>query len=273
MKKIRIGLLGGFLLLASLSAQAHRQWLLPSATQLEGSEPVVTIDAAVSENLFDYDSFPLKLDGLTISGPAGAMPLPEPVFRGKKRNSFDLRLPSPGTYRIALVGEEAMATYRLNGEVRRWRGNAAAVASEIPAGAEGLAVTTTLSRIETYVSAGQPDATVLRPLGHGLELLPLVHPNELQLGQPARFRFLLDGVPAAGLTVAIVPGGVRYRGALREISVKTDARGEFSVNWPFPQMYWINASFPPRGELAEGQARPEPPARRYNYGGTFEVLP
>ena len=83
----------------------------------------------------------------------------------------------------------------------------------------------------------------------------------------------IDGKPAANLKVAIVPGGVRYRGVLKETAVTTDANGEFSVTWPMPQMYWINASYPPRVEVPEGQPRPPMPAKRYNYGGTFVVLP
>lgn len=272
MKILKMTLIAG-LLLSCAAAQAHRQWLLPSATQLEGKEPVVTIDAAVSENLFEYDTNALKLDGLTVSGPNGAQRAPEKTLSGGKRSSFDLKLAQPGTYRIALVSEDVMASYKLNGEVKRWRGSAATLSREVPADATELVVTTTANRLETYISAGKPDDGTLKPLGAGLELLPLAHPNELQVGQPARFRFLLNGVPAAGLVVAIVPGGVRYRGVLQEISAKTDVRGEFSVAWPFPQMYWINASYPPRVEVPEGQPRPPAPAKRYNYSGTFEVLP
>ncbi|MEN9985494.1 MAG: hypothetical protein RI925_996, partial [Pseudomonadota bacterium] len=50
----------------SSAAQAHRPWLLPSASEVDGKEPWVTVDAAVSENLFDVDGNALKLDGLTI---------------------------------------------------------------------------------------------------------------------------------------------------------------------------------------------------------------
>ena len=53
------------------AAQAHRPWLLPSASEVDGKAPWVTVDAAVSENLFDVDGNALKLDGLTISQLAG----------------------------------------------------------------------------------------------------------------------------------------------------------------------------------------------------------
>ena len=38
----------------SASAQAHRTWLLPSATVLSGKAPWVTVDAAVSKDLFYF---------------------------------------------------------------------------------------------------------------------------------------------------------------------------------------------------------------------------
>ena len=34
-----------------LSAQAHRAWMLPSATVLSGEEPWITVDAAVSNGI------------------------------------------------------------------------------------------------------------------------------------------------------------------------------------------------------------------------------
>lgn len=262
------------LLMASVSAaHAHRQWLLPSSVQVEGKEPWVTVDAAVSEDLFDIGANALKLDGLTVTGPDGAAMQTEPGVSGKLRSSVDLKLTKSGTYRIAMVSETAMANYKLNGEVKRWRGNAADQKKEIPANAEDLVVSTTFGRLETYVTAGKPNSTAIKPVGSGLELIPLDHPTEYLAGQSARFRFLLDGKPLPNLVVAIVPGGVRYRGVLKEVSATTDANGEFTVNWPMPQMYWINASYPPRVVVPEGQPRPAPPAKRYNYGGTFEVLP
>ena len=252
---------------------AHRSFLLPSATLVEGKEPWVTVDAAVGENVFEFDASPLQLDGLQITGPDGQALLPAQRFTGKRRSVFDLPLVKPGTYRMAVINESAMATYKLNGESKRWRGALGAMTKEIPVGASDVQVTRTHARIETFVSAGKPNATALAPSGVGMELIPLSAPGEYQAGEAARFRLLLDGKPLAGLKVAVVPGNVRYRGVLREVTINTDAQGEFVVTWPFAEMYWINASYPPRVEVAEGQPRPVPPAQRWSYSGTFEVLP
>ena len=61
--------------------------------------------------------------------------------------------------------------------------------------------------------------------GAGLELLPLSHPGDLRVGERARFRVLLNGQPLANQEVAIVPGGVRQRGVLKDFAATSDAKG------------------------------------------------
>jgi len=49
--------------LVSLSAHAHKPWLLPSSTDVEAGRDGsawVTVDAAISEGLFDIDHQPLR---------------------------------------------------------------------------------------------------------------------------------------------------------------------------------------------------------------------
>lgn len=260
--------------LAPLSVQAHRGWLVPNVAEVEGKEPVVTIKAAISEDLFVADHRPLALDALSVTAPDGKPLKPEKLHGGLQFAAADLKLAQPGTYKVALVSESAMASYKLKGEARRWRGSPEALGKEIPADAEELQVTTTLGRMETYVTANEPSSGVLKPAGRGLELLPLDHPTGLIAGQKTRFRALLDGKPLAGLTVGVVPGGVRYRGVLKEFAVTSDAKGEFTVNWPLAEMYWLNTSYPPRAPApAEGQPRPAPAKERFTYSATFEVLP
>ena len=43
---------------------AHRQWMLPSSTVLSGSDPWVTVDAAVSNELFYFDHVPMRPGGI-----------------------------------------------------------------------------------------------------------------------------------------------------------------------------------------------------------------
>ncbi|HEY1181733.1 MAG TPA: DUF4198 domain-containing protein [Rhodocyclaceae bacterium] len=255
--------------LVPLSAQAHRTWLLPSATVLDGKEPWVTFDAAVSEDLFDFDTNAQKLDVLEVLGPDGTAVKPENAFTGRLRSSFDLKLAKPGTYKVSMVREGAMVSYKVGGELKRWRGDEKDMAKEIPANAEGVQVTRQHARQETYVTAGKTsDAVLKKQSGVGIELVALTHPNELFAGETARFRLLLDGKPLANHLFGIVPGGVRYRGVLNEIAISTDAKGEFSVKWPAAGMYWLNASWPARGD-----GPPVMVPRRASYSVTLEVLP
>jgi uncharacterized GH25 family protein len=268
------------LLAPPLTAQAHRSWLLSSQSFLTGKNPTVSIDGSVSDNLFQTDAFALKLDGLTITAPDGSQLQPHDVTTAKQRSSFDLTLPQPGTYRIAVAGDTVMASYRLNGEMQRFRAAAADMASQIPAGATEVRALHVLSRFETWVTLDAPTPDALKPVGQGLEIIPLSDPSAYAAGEAASFRAYLDGKPLAGLMVQIIPGGVRYRGDLKETDATTDANGAFTVTWPLAQMYWIGASYPPRepegehgGKPGEGGARPVEPGARYSYAGTFEVMP
>ncbi|WP_293778644.1 DUF4198 domain-containing protein [uncultured Oxalicibacterium sp.] len=250
-----------------MAAHAHRTWLLPSSTVLSGEAPYVTVDAAVSNEVFYFDHRPLSLDAIVITAPDGKTVDAENKATGKFRSVFDVKLAQPGTYRISAVNEMLFATYKQGSETKRWRGAAANFAKEVPADAKDVNVSSNQSRLETFVSAGKPSP--VKPVGKGLELVPVTHPNDLFAGENSSFIFTLDGKPAADLEVSVVPGGVRYRDQLNEIKLKTDKDGKFSVKWPAPGMYWLNAGT----RAAAGEVGTlENPARRASYTATLEVL-
>lgn len=265
------------------AAYAHRQWMLPSATIVSGDDIWVTIDAAVSNDLFYFEHFPLRLanigaaaDGamrgspaqLKITAPDGSSVEPQNGSLGRYRTTFDIHLQQKGTYKIAAVNGGIIASWKEAGKTKRWRGTAEALAKEVPANAEGLQTTQIDNRLEVFVTAGKPTKDVLKVTGKGLELDPVTHPNDLVAGTPATFRLLLDGQPAANLKVEIVPGGNRYRDKLGDVALTTDADGKFSVTWPTAGMYWMEAS------VRDGKsAIPNVKQRRANYIATFEVLP
>ncbi|WP_028104900.1 DUF4198 domain-containing protein [Pseudoduganella violaceinigra] len=260
---------------AAFSAQAHKPWLLPSSSLVDAKEPWVTVDAAISEGLFDIDHQPLKLDGITITGPDGAKVEMQNALTGRLRSTFDVKLAKPGTYKIALVSQSVMASWKANGEVKRWRGSEAELAANVPANAEELNVSRTAGRLETFVSANKTDEAVFQPTGAGLELVPVTHPNDMRAGEQATWRFLLDGKPAANQAFSLIPGGVRYRGTLGEIRLATDAKGEISFLIPPAGMYLVSSSWPAAVAPQPGQpAAPRPmPPRRATYAATVEVLP
>ena len=83
-----------------VSAQAHKAWLLPSQTVLSAQDPWITVDAAVSNDLFYFNHVPLRLDHLLITAPDGSHVAPANAATGKfKRSDFGITygLPAPGT--------------------------------------------------------------------------------------------------------------------------------------------------------------------------------
>ena len=260
----------------AMNAQAHRPWMVPSSSMVDAKDPWVTVDAAISEDLFDIDHQPLKLDALEITGPDGARVQPANVMTGRLRSVFDVKMDKPGTYKAAIVSQSVMASYKLNGEMKRWRGSEEAFTKEIPAEAQEVKATRMSSRLETFFSANSTNDAVFKPSGVGLELVPLTHPNDLRSGEKATWRFLLDGKPAANQAFSLVPGGVRYRGVLGEIRQSTDAKGEITFVLPAPGMYFVSTSWPavaaaPAGQPPAQMAAPAP--RRVSYTATVEVLP
>lgn len=252
-----------------VAAHAHKAWLLPSSTVLSGKEDLaVTIDAAASNDLFYFDHRPLRLESLVVTGPDGAKVAPENASTGKYRSTFDLPLKVPGTYRVALVMDGAFARYKEDGREKRWRGRAENIAKEIPASATDLVITQSLRRLETFVTAGNPDDAALKPIGTGLELQPITHPNDLVAGSEAEFRLLLDGKPAPGVKVEIVRGGIRYRNQLGDTTVTTGDDGVFKYTWPEAGMYWLEAN------VSDDKATlKDAKERRAGYSATLEVLP
>jgi uncharacterized GH25 family protein len=254
--------------LAPLAAHAHRMWLLPSATVLSGNDPWVTVDAAISNDLFYFENFPLRLDGLVVTGPDGNQVKVDNANTGRYRSVFDVHLTQEGTYKIAVENHGLFANYKLNGETRRWRGNEQAFAKEVPADAQNLQVTQTDARVESFVTRGKPTTTALKIAGHGLEMMPITHPNDLVAGADASFRLLLDGKPASNVKVSVVPGGIRYRDQVGEMTATTDTDGRFNVKWPSAGMYWMEASVQDSQTSIRNAT-----SRRANYVATFEVLP
>lgn len=282
-------------LLAGLPSalHAHRQWLLPSSTILSNADTWVTIDAAVSNEVFFFDHVPLRLTNLTITAPDGTSVQAENTSTGKYRSTFDIHLNKAGTYRVAMVNNTVFANWTENGQPRTFRGTADAFAKEVPAKAEGLQTSRMSSRVETFITNGKPSKDALKPTGVGLELVPVTHPNDLVTGEAFTFQLLNNGKPAAGLTVTLIAGGIRYRDSLGEVKFTTDAEGKFTATVKDPGMYWINtttgagrgpggpgagpggprpAGSGPGGPGAAGPGR-MPAGDRGSYTATIEILP
>lgn len=251
-----------------LSAFAHKTWLQPSQTVIAGEKPWITVDAAVSNDLFYFNHVPLRTDNLAITAPDGTLAKPQNLATGKYRTVFDVELLQQGTYKIAVVNSGLFGSWDENGKPKRWRGTPATFATEVPKDAKNLQISQSLGRVETFVTNGSPTDTVFKTSGEGLELVPVTHPNDLVAGEAAKFKMLKDGKPVQGLEFEITRGGTRYRNAQDEIKVTTDANGEFSVTWPEAGMYWLETT-----SEDNKTSLPQAKQRRLSYVATMEVLP
>lgn len=249
-------------------AMAHKAWILPSQTVNSGETPVVTFDAAISNDLFYFNHVPLGLDRIAVTAPDGSKVEIENGSTLKYRSVFDLSLRQQGTYRIAAVNSGLSASWTQDGKPKRWRGSPAEFATAVPANAADLKVMQSLGRIETFVTNGNPNDVAIKPVGQGLEVVVEGHPNDLITGEKTTFQLLLDGQPAAGVDVEIVRGATRYRNSQDEIKVKTDAQGKFSADFAEPGMYWLETATTD-AKTSIKQAK----ERRLSYVATYEVLP
>jgi uncharacterized GH25 family protein len=284
------------LLALPVSAYAHRPWLLPSATVFSGTDSWVTVDAATSNDLFFADHQAMRLDQIKAWAPDGREAKIENGATGRYRSTFDVKLDKPGTWKIGTQATNVIGSFKLNGEERRVGGRGgmgpdgpggpggpggtggagapgapprapAVSVADIPAEATDVKLTESITRNEIFVTAGAPTTTVFRPGGKGLELAPITHPDELVAGESASFRFLVDGKPAVGLKVRVIPGGKRYRNAENAQELTTGPDGVVTISWPEPGMYWMNAT------LTDDKATaPRATQRRMNYATTLEVL-
>lgn len=266
-RHLKLALIAASATLLALPAQAHRAWLLPSATVLSGTDAWVTVDAAISNDLFYFEHHPLQLDNLSIEGPDGKAVTPENVGKGRYRSTFDVKLAQPGTYKVMVLNRGAFASYKVDGQNKRWRGKAEELEKAIPANATDVKVSEIQGRIESFVTSGKPTNETLKPTGSGLEMVPVTHPNNLVAGEKATFRLVLDGQPASGVAVEVVPGGIRYRDKLNDSKVTTDESGTFSITWPGPGYYWMSAS------VRDDKSKIKNAQRRATYAATVEVLP
>jgi len=259
--------------LAAVPASAHRQWMMPSSTVVSGDDVWVTVDAAVSNDLFYFEHQPMRLDAMKAWAPDGTEAAIENKSTGRYRSTFDVHLTQKGTWRIASVADMLMGSYDLNGKTERLpRGTTTAnLAERLPAGATNVKTAEANNRNEIFVTVGEPTMTLFKPVGKGIELVPVTHPNDLIAGETATFQFLFDGKPTAGLPVTVIHGGIRYRDQLGQIDLTTGADGKVEVTWAEPGMYWLNVTTP-QVEGGEGEGAPPPLARRASYVTTLEVL-
>jgi uncharacterized GH25 family protein len=103
----------------SSPALAHRQWLLPSTTTLAGTSEYVTVDAAVSNDLFYADHVAIDPAQVKVWAPDGSEGKIENAARGQYRSTFDVKIDKPGTWTIGMERSGVMGTFKVGAET--WR--------------------------------------------------------------------------------------------------------------------------------------------------------
>lgn len=260
-------------LMISISAEAHRAWILPAATVLSGDEPWVSLDAAVSNDIFYFNHFPLRTSMISVVGPDAEDVEIQNPHAGKHRSTFDLQLKQEGTYKVFVASSGLTASWEdEDGKRHRWPGRGEQPTPEgfekdVPKKAKNLQVTQSSRRMETFLTSGAPTEKVLELTNAGLEMKPLTHPNDLFSGESTEFQFLIDGKPAVGTEVTVIRGGTRYRNAQEELSLVADKNGMIEINWSEAGMYWLEAEF------SDDNAAAPASKRQGSYVATLEVLP
>jgi uncharacterized GH25 family protein len=284
----------------STPAMAHRQWLLPSTTTLAGTSEYVTVDAAVSNDLFYADHVAIDPSQVKVWAPDGSEGKIENAAKGQYRSTFDVKIDKPGTWVIGTERSGVTGTFKVGGETWRVGGRgrpgaapggmarqgsagapptggmggpegspmkSVATVAEIPANATDLKLTETYSKNFVYVTADAPTANAFKPTGKGLEFQPITQPGALASDEEGQFRFLVDGKPAANVAVTVVPGGKKFREAEDAQELKTGADGVLHVKWPVAGIYWLNANF-----TDNKATMPRATERRLSFTTTLEVV-
>ena len=269
MKKQIVSALAAAAILVPAAATAHNPWLKPSNTTVSGKEGWVTVDAAASTDVFIADHQPLPFEMMKVVQPDGSAGQVENGMRGRYRSTFDVHLTQPGTYRIGSEMNGVFGSYKLDGQQQRLpRGLAADKLKEaIPANATDVRIMENMGKNVIYVTLGAPTDTVLKPSGKGLDFVPVTHPDDLVAGEPATFGFTIDGKPAAGIEVKMIPDGRRYRNEQKEETFTTDAKGQVTITWPAAGLYWVQASTSDKNSSIPGATD-----RRMSFTATLEVL-
>ena len=155
----KLVLAGAVLAALPVTAQAHRQWMTASSTVVSGEDNWVTVDAAASNDLFFIDHRPLSAMPV-VTAPDGSTVEVANHAVGQMRATFDVHLQQQGTYRIAIVNQGVMGSYKLDGETKNLpRGTTRAnLAERVPAGSAAAIAAGSVGLDGAYAGEGERSA-------------------------------------------------------------------------------------------------------------------
>ncbi|AEG48206.1 Nickel transport complex protein, NikM subunit, transmembrane [Sphingobium chlorophenolicum L-1] len=260
MKALRFGSVVLLTLTGATVAQAHMPYVLPTLFDL-GKGDHVTVQSAFAEDAF-LPEVAMRDAPFHLVGPDGAQLPTGPVTHLRDLSVFEAAVPADGTYRIT-SGQRAGRKGKMFKVGSEWKMRGEG--GEPPANAEQVDVQS-MTLADAYVTRGQPSNAALKPLGKGLEIQPITHPNGIVAGSGAGFALLFDGKPLANADITLFRSAGLYDGRKVVAQVKSDADGRFSLKPDDAGTYLILVRH--RGAAPAGS---ETPYRSYTYTLTFDA--
>lgn len=281
-----------------LTTYAHTvsPYVLPEVFDTTSSN--VSFQSAMTVEKFFIPTSNFKTSYL-ITEPNGVSQQIQPAASLKRFSIAETELKEPGTYRIRTQDAMANPTKYALVDGRWLRVRSAAMNNNMPARAPMPATaadtapkpaTPMIPRFineadlakgaqtievknhyiaETYVTRAKPSA-IPQVSNKGFEVKLLSHPNEVYAGDTFKGQVLHHGKPVANLEVDVFKGASSYQAnAKREQPhVKTNAKGEFSIQFEQPGIYLISTAYPE----ASSDNTKKPSTDNYTYGLTLEVV-
>lgn len=253
----------------ALSLSAHKAWINPSSTILSGDDVWVTFDACISNNLFYANHHAISVDQIKATNPKGEEVELQNSNTGKLKSTFDIQLDEKGTYVIQASRTGLSAMWREDDKRQWWSGTLEEFAKSGNADKKGIRLADNDSKNVTFVTNGEPTKEALKPTGKGLELVfTKSHPNDLVADEAGEFVLHFNGKPAADMEVTVIKGDDRYLDKVTESKVKTNDKGEFTIEWSGAGKYWINVATESDKKEVEGV----PYSKKASYTATLEVM-
>jgi hypothetical protein len=227
------------------AASAHTPYLAPF--NFAPTQPIVTVQNALTDNTFFVPEFPIKGDDYEVTDAGGTVSTGKGISLAEL-GLFETKLPREGTYRIS-TGNRDVRTLTLAQIDGKWKpvkmpengvvNPPFADQSKLPTGTKVIPVKT-MVRAETYISYNKPSDRVPPPANEGLEIAPITHPNRVFAGQSFAFTLLFDGKPVTA-EYQVFRANDAYARANYSLSAKA-AEGDGRIEFSEPGIYVIEVS-------------------------------
>lgn len=185
----------------------------------------------------------VRIASIAMVGPAGRRDFDTTVVSARHDSTFfALQTGAAGTYAIGVATRPNIIAMsgKLFHEYLQEEGLAHIIAERVKAGtAADSAREQYAKNVKAIVQVGETrSASFSTPLGYTAELVPLDNPYQWKRGAALRFRAMVDGSPAAGLTV--ISGGRSATGArLARRELATNADGIVTLQPSGPGLWYL----------------------------------